>query len=79
MTNWFHTRVPRHLAPTLDVRQLCMCRASAPPPRRAPPDHPCIPPFAVRDGVFRTDLSLREFPRLFYLDKPQLLFWIPFP
>ena len=45
MTNWFHVRPPRHLAPpSFDARQLFM------------------------GGIFRTDVSLAEFCRLFYLD-----------
>ena len=78
MTNWFSCPLPRSLAPTLDAAATCAPRGAALPV----PARPCTTcsrahclsadRFAVRNGVFRKDLSLRQFSRLFYVENADL-------
>ena len=74
LTTWFSTLLPRHLAPLFDA--LATCARQSPSNFATPPlcmhvahTDAALNPAAVKSGIFRTDLSLRAFSRLFYLDQ----------
>jgi hypothetical protein len=82
MTNWFSTRLPRHLAPNFDAQAACAppCarRRSPALPRSARAARCHVLSYvvvfwvAVRDGIF-CRLSLRSFGLLFYSDHPEIV------
>ena len=73
MTNWFSTRLPRHLAPNLNAEAICALASKTLP--KSSPSHrpPFVSRLAVKAGPFRKDLSLRQFGLLFYSDHADLV------
>ena len=74
MTNYFTVRVPRFLAPTVDGMQAgARCLLERCVVARERHLSASAVRLAVRQGIFRTGVSLSHFCRLFYLDNAEIV------